>query len=129
MCRHFDELVIEGVTMNHAIRLLELSIDVYANHLNGGAPGPYSARKIKLWSRAAKRFKSKERLGDYVRVEHGTPRRALAHMALKLYRKHKLNKTELDKLVNKHWKLAVITLEEDRRLEKLRAQWCIKRRS
>ncbi len=119
MCRHIDEMIAEGVTMNHAIRLLELSTDVYAKLLTGGSASPHSAKQVKLWSLAAEKFKSKASFGKYVRVEHGTPRRAFAHMILKLYHKQKLNKREMDKLVKKYWKLAVITLEEDRKLNKI----------
>ena len=118
-CRHIDEMIAEGVTMNHAIRLLELFTDVYAKLFTGGSASPHSAKQVKLWSLAAKKFKSKVSFGKYVRVEHGTPRRAFAHMVLKLYRKQKLNKREMDKLVKKYWKLAVITIEEDRRLGKI----------
>lgn len=119
ICRHFDELIAVGVPINHAIRLLELRTDVYANLSTGGRPGVYNTRLIKLWSLSARKYKSKKPLGKYVRVEHGTPRRALARMVLDLYRKHKLSKPELDKLVKKYWKLAVITLEEDRKLNKI----------
>lgn len=119
VCRHYDELIAVGVPENHAIRLLELMTDVYANLLTGGRPGVYSAGLIKLWSLAARKYKFKKPFGKYVRVEHGTPRRILARMVLDLYHKHKLSKPELDKIVKKYWKLAVITLEEDRRLNKI----------
>ncbi len=118
-CRHIDEMVADGVTMNHAVRLLELFSDVYANLLNGGSATPYSAKQISLWSVAAKKVKSAKKFGDHVRVEHGTPMRAFALMVLDLYRKNKLSKREMDRLVRRYWKLAVITLEEDRRLSKI----------
>lgn len=119
VCRHIDELIAVEVSMNHAIRLLELMTDVYANLSTGGRPVVHSAGLIKLWSLAAKKHKFKKLFGKYVRVEHGTPRRALARMVLDLYHKHKLSKPELDKIVKKYWKLAVITLEEDCRLSKI----------
>jgi hypothetical protein len=52
-------------------------------------------------------------------VEHGTPRRGFALMVLELYQKEKLNKKSMERLVNKYWRLAVITLEEDARLNKI----------
>lgn len=119
MCRHIDELEKEGVTMNHAIRLLELSTDVYAKLLKGGSATPHSAEQVKLWSVAARKFKYSKPYANYVRVEHGTPRRAFALLVLELYRKNKLNKYEMDKLVKKYWKLAVITLEEDSKLGRI----------
>jgi hypothetical protein len=56
---------------------------------------------------------------DYFRVEHGTPRRGFALMVLDLYRKDKMSAKTMATLVERHWKLAVITLEEDERLNKI----------
>jgi len=52
-------------------------------------------------------------------VEHGAPRRPFARRIVNLYRKGELNQEALNELVNRHWRLAVVTLEEDRRLNKL----------
>jgi hypothetical protein len=37
---------------------------------------------------------------------------------LALYRQHKLNEKTVKELVERHWKLAVITLDEDKHLNK-----------
>lgn len=118
-CRHISEMKKVGVTMNHAIRLLELLADVYAKLLNGGSASPHSAKQVKLWSLAARKFEYSKPYRNYVLVEHGTPRRAFAMMVLRLYSKGKLNKHEMNKLVKKYWKLAVITLEEDSKLGRI----------
>lgn len=118
-CRHVGEMGKEGITTNHAIRILELLTDVYAKLLKGGSASPHSAEQVELWSVAARKFKYSKPYGNNVRVEHGTPRRAFAVKVLGLYRKGKLNKHEMDNLVKKYWKLAVITIEEDRKLGKI----------
>ena len=55
---------------------------------------------------------------DYFRVEHGTPRRGFARKFLSLYQHKELNEVKVKELVERHWKLAVITLDEDQLLNK-----------
>jgi hypothetical protein len=55
---------------------------------------------------------------DYFRVEHGTPRRGFAREILKLYGTDELNEKAVKELVDRRWKLAVITLSEDQHLNK-----------
>ena len=120
-CRHIDEMMVAGVTENHAIRLLELFADVYAKLMNGGSAVPHSVSQVPLWSVAARRWRQSNpaaKPGIYLRVEHGTPRRGFARKVLELYRRRKLNKKTMDRLVNRYWKLAVITVDEDRRLKR-----------
>lgn len=118
-CRHVEEMEKEGMTINHAIRILELLTDVYAKLLKGGSASPHSAQQVELWSLAALKFKNSKPYARHVRVEHGTPRRAFALKVLDLYHKNKLNESEMANLVKKYWKLAVITLEEDEKLNKI----------
>ena len=121
-CRHVGEMKKAGVTENHAIRLLELFADVYAKLMNGGSASPHSVSQVSLRSIAARRWlqnNPKAKPGSYLRVEHGTPRRGFAKKVLNLYRRKKLNKKRMNMLVNKYWKLAVITIDEDRRLNKI----------
>ena len=118
-CRHVDEMLKEGITENLAIRILELFVDVYSKLLNGGSATPHNAGQVEYWSLAAHKVKNHRPYGKFVRVEHGAPRRGLARKVLDIYHKHKLDESEMNKLVKKHWKLAVITLEEDRRLNKI----------
>jgi hypothetical protein len=121
-CRHFQEMVAANVTENMAIRTLELFSDVYAKVQMGGSPIPHHVDKVELWSLEAKREKNENPNGkpkNHFRVEHGTPRRAFARKVFELYLEKKLNEQSMQSLVNKHWKLAVITLEEDNRLNKV----------
>ena len=121
-CRHFEEMIAAGVTENGAIRILELFADVYAKVHMGGSATPHHVRQVSLWSVRA--IKVRDRMPDakprdYFRVEHGTPRRGFARKVLDLYRKKKLSARTMTKLVERYWKLAVITLEEDQRLNKI----------
>lgn len=121
-CRHVDELMAVNVTENHAIRTLELFTDVYAKLLNGGSATPHHVDQVKLWSIAARKWRRlhpKTKPGRYLRVEHGTPRRGFARKVLEIYRRGTLSRKTMDKLVRKYWKLAVITSNEDKRLNKL----------
>ena len=118
-CRHVDELMSAGVTENLAIRTLELFADVYAKMLNGGSATPHHVRQVKLWSVAAlKVLKDDPQVKPMqcLRVEHGTPRRAFAREIMKLHKRGVLTERRLNNLVRRLWKLAVITLEEDARL-------------
>ena len=121
-CRHVDELIAAGVTENLAIRTLELFADVYAKLLTGGSATPHHVNQVQLWSVAALKLKAAHpnaKPRDHFRVEHGTPRRALARKIMALYREGKLTEQSMDVLVNKLWKLAVITIDEDMRLNKV----------
>lgn len=122
-CRHVQELIAAGITENLAIRTLELFSDVYAKMHCGGSATPHSVRQVALdqWSVAAKLVVKQNpdaKPKDCLRVEHGTPRREFARMVLRLYESGKLTEDEMAILVKQYWKLAVITLEEDQRLNK-----------
>ena len=121
-CRHVEEMMATGVTENLAIRTLELFTDVYAKLLMGGNASPHHVNQVELWSVKAKRLRKTMPDGkpkDLFRVEHGTPRREFARKAFALYEKGKLNEKSMQKLVHRYWKLAVITLEEDQRLNRV----------
>lgn len=121
-CRHVGEMMTAGVTENLAIRTLELFADVYAKLLMGGSPTPHHVSQVELWSVKAKHLRKKKPDGkpkDLFRVEHGTPRREFARKVLTLYQNDRLNEKFMQKLVHRYWKLAVITLEEDRRLNRV----------
>lgn len=113
-----------GVTENLAIRILEHFVDVYAKLMNGGSATPHHVSQIPMeqWSVAARQLWKRQqglKPKDYLRVEHGTPRRALARMVLKLHESDELSPSSLNAVVRQAWKLAVITLEEDTRLNRL----------
>ena len=121
-CRHVKEMMAAGVTENLAIRTLETFTDIYAKRLNGGTSNRHRPKDVELWSKEAKKIRRKHSLTEYgrlLRVEHGTPRRALARLILSLYTEEKLNERSVNRLAKKYWKLAVITIEEDRRLSKI----------
>ena len=123
MCGHVDEMMDAGITLNLAIRSLETAVDATAKHLKVGHASPHSVNHVPMsqWSKDAKAKLAENAQipsGHYLRVEHGTPRRALARLVLELHRAGNLSKSTFDGLIDKHWKLAVITHEEDRRLER-----------
>ncbi len=111
-----------GVSENLAIRTLELFADFYAKLLMGRSAAPHHVNQVELWSVKARNLKKKSPDGkpkDLYRVEHGTPRREFARKVLILYRKSSLNEKSMQRLVRRYWKLAVITLEEDQRLNRV----------
>lgn len=121
-CQHFQEMIEVGISENYAIRTLEHFIDVYAKLLTGGSATPHHAKQVNLWSLEALKILKQNpdaKPKDCFRVEHGTPRRQFARLVLKSYSNEQFNKENLDDLVNRYWKLAVISLEEDKRLNKI----------
>lgn len=121
-CKHVDEMMSLGVSENLAIRTLEIFADVYANMAHGGSAVPHAADRVQLWSIEAKKLKDQhpnDPRGLHVRVEHGTPRRSFARDVLSLYKSDNLTDQAMLSLATMSWKLAVITLEEDVRLNKL----------
>lgn len=125
-CRHVQELMSAGVSENLAIRSLELFADVYAKLLTGGSATPHHVEQVprNQWSIAAMKLYEDNpsvaaRPGHYLRVEHGTPRREFARRVMKLYESGELTEPALAVLTNESWKLAVITLEEDAKLNKI----------
>ncbi len=118
VCRHVGEMEKAGITENHAIRILELLTDIYAKLYMGGSATPHHISQVKLWSIKAKKLQ-KRYPKVKLRVEHGTPRRGFARKVLNFYRRKKLTKKTMNMLVKKYWKLAVITIDEDYRLNKI----------
>jgi hypothetical protein len=123
-CRHVDEMLSAGVSENFAIRLLEHFADVYARIFKGGTGigAPLHVRHIELWSKAAIKLKKQRpnlKPRDHLRVEHGTPRREFARKVLALHKEKRLSEKMMNNIVRRYWKLAVITLEEDLRLNKI----------
>ncbi len=118
-CRHVKELMAAGMTENLAIRSLEQFADIYAKLLCGGSATPNHVDQVTLWSVAAAQFRSVNPTAEpqrHFRVEHGTPRRQFARLVLDLFETGRLDDENMRLLVARRWKLAVITIEEDRRL-------------
>ena len=121
-CRHVSELVDAGMTENLAIRNLELYANIYAKYRIMGNANVDYADQYQVWTKAARRAEAASpthAYGQYLRVEHGTPRRQFARYVLDAYKKKILTKEWLDKLCDKKWKVAIITPEEDQRLTRL----------
>lgn len=121
-CRHTEEMMAAGVTENMAIRTLELFVDVYAKLHIGGAASPHHVDDVKLWSVDALRLRNRmpnAKPRSHFRVEHGTPRRAFARTVLNLYQKNDLSRKTMAELIEREYKLAVITLKQDRRLNRI----------
>jgi hypothetical protein len=121
-CRHYQEMRAANVTENLAIRTLELFVDVYAKVHSGGTPAPHHVSQVRQWSTKARELKKRKphaKPKDHFRVEHGTPKRELARLVFDLHQEKKLNSQNLNKLIKRYWKLAVITLDEDRRLNNI----------
>jgi hypothetical protein len=121
-CRQVEELIDAGMTLNLAIRNLELFANVYAKMRVVGNSSPDHADQYETWSKAARKAKKDNPTlpyGQYLRVEHGTPRRQFARYVLEAFKKQRLTQEWMNKLCNKQWKVAVITHEEDKRLTKL----------
>ena len=121
-CRHVEEMKAAGVTENLAVRTLELFADVYAKVQVVGNASPHHVGQVKLWSINARKVRDSipdAKPRDYFRVEHGTPRRGLARKLLGLYQRNELNEATMVELVERDYRLAVITLEEDQRLNRI----------
>jgi hypothetical protein len=118
-CRHVDELIDAGMSENLAIRSLEIYANIYAKFRALGESNPDYADQYDHWSKAARKAKASNPdrpYGQYLRVEHGTPRRHFARLVLDAFKKGKLTKTWMNRHCDKRWKVAVITHAEDKRL-------------
>ena len=120
-----EQLLESGMTENLAIRHLEKLVDVYAKFKIIGKVSVDHVDEFSLWSKAA--LKAKEdnldkKAGEYLRVEHGTPRRKFARLVLDAFKEGKLNKIWMDNHCSELWKVAVITHEEDSRLNKIKTR-------
>lgn len=121
-CKQYKQMRKAGVSENYAIRQLEFFSDVYSKISRHKSRGVHHVSRVKLWSHKALRWKKKNpdaKPKENLRVEHGTPKRAFARLVLELYAAKKLKAKELDKIVKKYWKLAVITIDEDLQLNKV----------
>ena len=122
LCRHVKELRNAGFTENIAIRLLELGADIYAKDRLMGTTNPNHADQFERWSKAAlkaKKVNPELKYGSYLRIEHGSPRRGFARLVIDAFRHRTVTKPWMDKLCDRKWKVAVITLDEDKRLNRL----------
>ena len=119
LCRHISELRDAGVTENIAIRLLELCTNIYAKNLIMGNTNPDHVDQFPRWSKdacKAKKANSTLGSGQYLRVEHGTPKRQFARLVFKKFLEQALTKAWMDRFCARRWRVAVVTHEEDRRL-------------
>lgn len=120
-CRQFEEMLSVGVTENFAIRQLELFANSYAKFRVVGNVSPDQVDHYRLWSEAALALAESNpncRKEGLLRVEHGTPRRQFARTIYQRWKSAEISEEWLDETLQKFWKVAVITVEEDRRLNK-----------
>lgn len=118
-----EQLLESGMTENLAIRHLEKLVDVYAKLKSTGKVSVDHVDEFPLWSKAAlraKRDNPDKKAGEYLRVEHGTPRRKFARLVLNAFKEGKLNKGWMDNHCTELWKVAVITREEDSKLNQIK---------
>ncbi|MBX7136304.1 MAG: hypothetical protein K1X67_26845 [Fimbriimonadaceae bacterium] len=121
-CRHVGELIALGMTENLAIRNLELFANVYAKLRIVGNASPDHFDQFELWSLAARRLQAEANgrpTGRSLRCEHGTPRRQFARLVLQAWERGEFSREWLDALCDERWKVAVITIEEDTRLNRI----------
>ena len=123
-CRHVEEMRAVGISENLAIRTLEMFADLYAKLHSGGKASPNHVRQVidSMWSKNARALRKAipdAKPHTHFRVEHGTPRREFARAVMALYKKDKLTARSMNGLVRKHWRLAVLTVNECRELDKI----------
>ena len=123
-CRHFYELIDLEVTENIAIRQPLKMVDIYAKMRVIGKCSVDKANEFDYWSiEAEKVWKQaqlkdpKAKYGSFVRIEHGTPRTQFTKIVLEKYDQNKtLTIKTMEDLIRNKWKVAVITKEEDARI-------------
>jgi hypothetical protein len=121
-CRHVEEMMAAGVTENLAIRTLELFADVYAKLHVIGNTSPHHVNQVSLWSIKARGIRNAmpdAKPKDHFRVEHGTPKRGFARKILVLYQRNELSTETLLDVIQRDYRLAVITLDEDQHLNRI----------
>jgi hypothetical protein len=121
-CRHVDELMATGMTKNLAIRNLQEYVNRYGKMRELGRIGPDDVGQYELWSKealAARAANHGLKSGQYMRIEHGTPRRQIARLVPEKYHKGELTREWMDDLCARMWRVAVVTHEEDSRLNHL----------
>jgi hypothetical protein len=110
---------LEKTSMTQNFYLWELKHRIDATYLGYtgiyAGPGGYDKDGIEFWSEAAFAAYRKDKKAKLV-VEHGSPRTEFAVLVFGLYKQGKLTEAKLRVLYDKLYKLAVITKEEDRRL-------------
>jgi hypothetical protein len=120
-CRQHEEMLALGVTENFSIRQLEMFVNAYAKLRVIGHVSPDHVGHYELWSDAAISLRRKNpncQKDGLLRVEHGTPRRQLARIIYQQWKTAELSEAWMDQTIQDLWKVAVITVEEDRRLNK-----------
>jgi hypothetical protein len=120
-CRQFEEMLSLGVSENFAIRQLELFANSYAKFHVVGNVSPDHVDHYMLWSEAALALRQSNpncQKEGLLRVEHGTPRRQFARIIYQRWKSAGISEAWMAQTIQELWKVAVITAEEDRRLNK-----------
>ena len=126
VCIHVEAQIDALISPNFAMRPLILMADVYAKLRIIGNANPDRADQFEKWSNEAvnlwkQKLKEtpKPSFGSYLRCEHGFGKTKFAEIVLDTFKKNgKLTETTMDNLVDKYWRVAVITLKEDKKLDR-----------
>lgn len=117
------KLLASGMTENMSIRHLEFLANNYAKFKIIGKVSADHVSEYRDWSKAAikaEKENQNRKAGEYLRVEHGTPRRDFARLVLIAHQKGKLNEVWMNSHCRKLWKVAIISHDEDRVLNGMR---------
>jgi len=121
-CLCMKQLLQAGMTENSAIRHLEFLANNYAKYRHLGKLSPDHADEYKIWSKSAllaKKHSPDKKYREFLRIEHGTPRRRFARTIYDQFLKGSLTEKWMNQHCDSKWKVAVITLDEDKELNKL----------
>jgi hypothetical protein len=105
-CEAYEIMHDSGVPENLAIRSLRDMVNVFASEVHHG--------KEVMVSVAARGLPK-----SMVRLEHGTPRTELTRLFIVKWRAGELTADAARTLIQNHWDIAHITIEEDLRLNSL----------
>ena len=127
VCRHVAKQEKVNLSENYRMRLITLLADTYAKQHVIGTTSPdradmfrkWSIEAIRVWDKALKEDKN-PKYGKYLRNEHGYGKTMFARRVVQAYENAggSLTRRAMNKLVKEYWRVAVITLEEDKRLDR-----------
>ena len=126
VCRHAREQCDSGISENFALRSLIVMVDAYAKLRKLGVANPDRADQFETWSAAAVELWNRKKdeeppppFGRWLRNEHGYGKAAFARKVLETYKRDGgLTEKSMECLVDKYWRVAVVTIYEDRELNK-----------
>jgi hypothetical protein len=108
-----------GTSENAYYLLIDDWIDGYMRSLmHEFTAGPYHPLKTRHWSRKAiEAYKNDKK--SLLRVAHGTAKRNISRLVFAHYKAGKLTEDTMLAIAQRYWKIAVLTKEENSRLDKV----------